>query len=162
MESSPTNGALGTTPIFNAAPWRAGRDSIPAGTYPAGSPFFSLNGTTPGPCSTAAYDRNLRVPYVETWNMDIQHSFTNNLSLDIAYLGNHGVKILGTRDINAPAVGAGYSAGGLAELRSRTPQPAVPDLPRSRTLYREVPIHLLHRLSYRTRIGLTTTPCSSA
>ncbi len=46
--------------------------------------------------------------------MDIQHSFTNNLSLDIAYLGNHGVKIYGTRDINAPAVGSGYSAAGLA------------------------------------------------
>jgi len=67
-----------------------------------------LIGTKPGPCSTASYDRNLRVPYVETWNIDIQHSFTNNLSLDVAYLGNHGVKILGTRDVNAPPVGAGW------------------------------------------------------
>jgi hypothetical protein len=68
----------------------------------------SLIGTTPSPCSTASFDRNLRVPYVETWNIDIQHSFTNNLSIDIAYLGNHGVKIYGTKDINAPAVGAGW------------------------------------------------------
>jgi hypothetical protein len=65
-------------------------------------------------CSSAGFDRNLRTPYVETWNIDIQHSFTNNLSMDLAYIGNHGVKILGTRDINAPAVGSGYSAGGLA------------------------------------------------
>ena len=50
-----------------------------------------------------SYNRNLRTPYVETWNIDIQHSFTNNLSLDVAYLGNHGTKIFGTRDINAPA-----------------------------------------------------------
>lgn len=62
----------------------------------------------PAPCSTASFDRNLRTPYVETWNIDIQHSFTNNLSLDLAYLGNHGVKIYGTRDINAPPVGAGW------------------------------------------------------
>jgi hypothetical protein len=60
------------------------------------------------PCLTAAFARNLRVPYVETWNLDIQHSFTNNLSMDLAYIGNHGVKIYGTRDINAPAVGAGW------------------------------------------------------
>lgn len=74
----------------------------------------------PPPCSTAAFDRNLRVPYVETWNIDIQHSFTNNLSMDIAYLGNHGAKIYGTRDINAPPVGAGWGnpsvAGSPAQL----------------------------------------------
>jgi len=118
-QSSPSQGALGTTPIFNGTvACGDGINAIPAtgqpGSYPASSPFFPLNGTKPGQCSTAAYDRNLRVPYVETWNMDIQHSFTNNLSLDVAYLGNHGVKILGTRDINAPAVGADYTAGGLA------------------------------------------------
>ena len=53
-------------------------------------------------------------PYVDTWNLDIQRSFTNNLSLDVAYLGNHGVKLYGVQDINAPAVGSGYSAGFLA------------------------------------------------
>ena len=76
------------------------------------TPIFAAGQVTcsdTAPCSTAAYDRNLRVPYVETWNMDIQHSFTNNLSLDIAYLGNHGVKILGTRDINAPTIGVGWN-----------------------------------------------------
>ena len=72
-----------------------------------------LAGSSPAPCTTAAFARNLRVPYVETWNLDIQHSFTNNLSLDIAYIGNHGVKLQGQRDINAPAVGAGYTAGAL-------------------------------------------------
>ena len=53
------------------------------------------------------------VPYVITWNIDIQHSFTTNLSLDFAYIGNHGVKFQGQRDINAPPVGAGYSASAL-------------------------------------------------
>ena len=72
------------------------------------------NLSSPAPCATAAFARNLRTPYVETWNIDIQHSFTNNLSMDLAYLGNHGVKIFGTRDINTPATGAGYSAAGLA------------------------------------------------
>jgi hypothetical protein len=96
-------------PIFSASTVACGDgNAIPAGTYPSSSPFFALNNTSPAPCSTASFDRNLKVPYVETWNLDIQHSFTNNLSLEVAYLGNHGVKIYGTRDINAPPVGAGW------------------------------------------------------
>ena len=97
-------------PIFSAGTVACGDNTkIGANAYPAGSPFASLNGTTPAPCSTAAYNRNLRTPYIETWNMDIQHSFTNNLSVDIAFIGNHGTKIFGTRDINAPPVGAGWT-----------------------------------------------------
>jgi hypothetical protein len=66
------------------------------------------------PCTTASFARNLRNPYVITWNFDLQRALTPNPSLDLAYLGNHGVKLYGVRDINAPATGAGYSAGGLA------------------------------------------------
>lgn len=112
----------GVTPIFNGNLVACGDGSpIALNAFAPGSPFASLNGTSPGPCSTAAYNRNLRTPYVETWNIDIQHSFTNNLSLDVAYLGNHGTKIFGTRDINAPAVGTGYSAGNLATCASPDP-----------------------------------------
>jgi hypothetical protein len=32
---------------------------------------------------------------------------TNNLSLEVAYLGNHGVKLLGLQDLNAPPLGGG-------------------------------------------------------
>jgi hypothetical protein len=74
----------------------------------------SLIGTSPGPCTISAFDRNLRTPYVITWNFDIQRAITPNLSLDLAYLGNHGVKLYGVHDINAPAVGSGYSAGFLS------------------------------------------------
>src|ERR1700737_1807298 len=88
-----------TTPIFQTGTVLCGDGST-----------VIINGAPvqPGPCSTGAIQRNLSVPYVETWNIDIQHSFTPNLSLDVAYLGNHGVKLYGTRDINAPPVGAGW------------------------------------------------------
>ena len=113
------------TPIFSAGTVSCGDGTkIPAtgasGSYPASSPFFSLNGTTPAPCSTASYNRNLRTPYIETWNMDIQHSFTNNLSLDVAFIGNHGTRIFGTRDINAPAVGAGWGDPTVAGTAANT------------------------------------------
>jgi Carboxypeptidase regulatory-like domain len=98
---------------FNPSP-----SSVTAGWQSNGAtPIFQAGTITcsdVSPCATAAFDRNLRTPYVITWNFDLQRAITPNLSLDLAYLGNHGVKLYGVRDINAPAVGSGYSAGGLA------------------------------------------------
>jgi hypothetical protein len=102
------------TPIFPTGVVTCGDGSkILAGGGPP-----SLVGTSPAPCSTASFERNLRTPYVITWNFDIQRAITSNLSLDLAYLGNHGVKLYGTRDLNVPATGAGYSAAGLAACAS--------------------------------------------
>jgi TonB dependent receptor len=58
-------------------------------------------------CPIPAFSRNLEVPYFETWNLDVQRMLTKDLSLEVAYLGNHGVKLWGLRDINAPPVGGG-------------------------------------------------------
>jgi Carboxypeptidase regulatory-like domain/TonB dependent receptor len=59
------------------------------------------------PCATPAFSRNLETPYFETWSLDVQRMLTNNLSLEVGYLGNHGVKLLGLADLNAPALGSG-------------------------------------------------------
>ena len=154
-------------PIFNGNLVACGDGTpIALNAFAPGSPFASLDGTAPGPCSTAAYDRNLRTPYVETWNIDIQHSFTNNLSLDVAYLGNHGTKIFGTRDINAPAVGAGYSSrkpSQLAPVPDRLTYTTCSNGSRHRARGGPLTAQSSHTspgsTSYRTRIGLTTTPC---
>ncbi len=63
----------------------------------------------PGPCPTSAVDPNFRTPYVASWNLDIQRAITNNLTMDVAYVGNHGFKIGGEADINQPALGAGWN-----------------------------------------------------
>ena len=52
------------------------------------------------PCSILGMDRNLRTPYVENWNFNVQHAFSNNLSMELGYVGNHGSKLVGIRDIN--------------------------------------------------------------
>ena len=59
------------------------------------------------PCATTAFERNLRIPYFENWSLDVQRMLTNNISLEVAYLGNHGVKLLGLQDLNAPPLGSG-------------------------------------------------------
>jgi len=69
------------------------------------------NGLTPQPCVIMGVDRNLRTPYVSKWNLDFQHAFTPNLSLAIAYVGNHGTKLVGLTDINQPQFIGGFSPG---------------------------------------------------
>lgn len=60
------------------------------------------------PCNLIATQESLVSPYVSFWSLGIQHAFTNNLSLDLSYVGNHGTKLLGIVDQNAPALGSGY------------------------------------------------------
>ena len=54
-------------------------------------------------------DRGLTTPYVWNWTLNVQHAFTPNLSMEAAYVGNHGSNLTGIRDINQPPVGSGWT-----------------------------------------------------
>lgn len=68
------------------------------------------------PCPIMTVDRNLTTPYVATWTFNLQHAFTSNLSMEAAYVGNHGSNLTGIRDINQPPVGSGWGTGPGGEL----------------------------------------------
>ncbi len=63
------------------------------------------------PCPIMSVDRNLTTPYVWNWTLSMQHALTPNLTMEIAYVGNHGVNLTGIRDINQPPVGSGWTTG---------------------------------------------------
>ena len=63
------------------------------------------------PCAITGVDPNLRRPYASSWNLSLQHAFTNDLSLQIAYVGTHGTGLIGLNDINAPLPGSGWLTG---------------------------------------------------
>ncbi len=58
--------------------------------------------TASKPCNIMAVDPNLTTPYVTTWNLGVTHAFNNNLSLEVEYVGNHGSRLTGFRDLNQP------------------------------------------------------------
>jgi hypothetical protein len=64
---------------------------------------------TPTPCTTQAVNPNFRQPYSAQWNLDIQRAITNNLTVDVAYVGVHGVHEATWTDINQPPIGAGLN-----------------------------------------------------
>ncbi len=92
--------------------------------------------TNPAPCSILGMDRNYRTPYVAIWTLNLQHAFTSSLSTEIAYVGNHGGRELGIRDINQTALGSGWTPAAIAagasdpnaEMLGRPFESAFPDL----------------------------------
>lgn len=71
-------------------------------TWMPGVPVFSVSTMDCRllPCDTFAVDRNLRTPYVTSWNVNLQHAFAEHLSVELTYVGNHGAELFGVRDIN--------------------------------------------------------------
>lgn len=74
-------------------------------------------GTDAGPCDIFAMDRNYKTPFVTTWTLGVQHAFSGKLSLDVAYVGNHGSRLTGIQDINQAALGSSFTAAGNQPTR---------------------------------------------
>ena len=85
--------SVGGNPVFPVAPIQCGD----------GDPTFN----DPPPCNVLGIDRNFRTPYISTWTLGIQHTFTKDLALDLAYVGNHSNNLIGIRDVNQGQLGTG-------------------------------------------------------
>jgi len=87
--------------------------------FPSNSLITSTSGPTCGTslksgtglitqCSMLVTNPNLKNPGSIQWNLDIQRAITNNLTLDVAYVGVHGYNEIHTQDLNEPGLGAGW------------------------------------------------------
>jgi hypothetical protein len=135
LESLLFTGAPLTTPGGIDAQWRSfipgvtpvnSTTSLFAGVaHPACGDGFTNPGLpyakAPAPCEIFGVDPNLRTAYVNNWNMDIQHAITNNVSIDIGYVGNHGTKLLGKLNHNQPPPLAGWTAAALLACHNSAP-----------------------------------------
>jgi hypothetical protein len=63
-------------------------------------------GADASPCNIMAVSPNLTTPYITNWSVGVQHSIGNDLSLEVNYVGNHGSRLTGFRDINQIPAGA--------------------------------------------------------
>ncbi|MBI2681898.1 MAG: hypothetical protein HYX26_01540, partial [Acidobacteriales bacterium] len=107
-----------TTPGLNVIPTGAIGSNI-AGTieaagvnvnpallnWSAAGPVFgaTLGGTldcTVSACNILGVKKDLKTPYVLSWNINLQHAFGPNSSLQIGYVGQRGNKLYSIRDIN--------------------------------------------------------------
>ena len=107
---APGSGALATI----STAWLAGTTLYSSVKNPA----CGDNGTLPpgfsdppAPCEIYGVIPNLRTPYVTQWSLDLERAITNNLSLDVVYVGNHGSRLLGKVDENQAQLVNGFSPG---------------------------------------------------
>ncbi len=69
------------------------------GTIQAGVPIF----TDFLDSDVFAVSSNLRTPYVQNYNLNVQQELFRNGVLEVGYVGSHGTKLFRYRDINQPA-----------------------------------------------------------
>jgi hypothetical protein len=60
-------------------------------------------------------DQNLRTPYVQNFNLNVQQELGSHAAMQVAYVGSQGRKLFRFRDLNQPDLATGvFPFGGLA------------------------------------------------
>jgi hypothetical protein len=111
-----------TTPGLNVIPTGALGSNINGTIVGAATTQDNLNWTVAGPifnvdancdpdrggspCNILGARSNLRTPYVINWSFNVQQVLWPKASLQLGYVGNHGVKLYSIRDINQVNVAA--------------------------------------------------------
>jgi len=96
-------------------------DGVTTATFQAGFPapvpvVIPTNGIIPTNTSALISQNYFTVPldyknpYVESWNVAVQQALPGNLSLQLAYVANHGVDMGANQDINNPSTYGGGAA----------------------------------------------------
>ena len=123
------------------------RSQIPALSYPI-TPFLT-QGSTALP-SVTGYDPNRNDPYAHQWNLTTEYEVTRNMSLSLAYVGDHSLNLRRNENINFvnPAIGArpiaGFSNIGI-------------EMNNGQGNYHSAQVKLNHRLSKGFQGGLSYT-----
>ena len=119
QSGGPASPATNPLPILNVF------SSGPVGFGPGVSIFG--NATAPSsPFAIYAVDLNLRTPYIQNYNLNVQHELRPGMVAQVGYVGSQGRKLFRVRDINqaspAPPPPAGTpTAVATAMLQARRP-----------------------------------------
>ena len=63
--------------------------------FPSNFPIFI-------PQSATAYQRDLKTPWMEHWNVNVQHQLGASRAIEVAYVGSRGHDLISARDANQP------------------------------------------------------------
>jgi len=91
------------------------------GVYIPGSPLYGTPGCTVE-CDIFSFDRNIKTPYMENYNLNFQQQLSSKVALQIGYVGSQGHRLFRFFDLNQPSQ-ATITAADLA----CTPAPCVDD-----------------------------------
>jgi hypothetical protein len=94
----PAYNNLGPNPVLQATLNPAALDAN--NLYITGQHLYGTPGC--GECDIFAFDRNIKTPYIENYNLNFQEQFSNNVVLQLGYVGSQGHRLFRFFDINQP------------------------------------------------------------
>lgn len=124
-------GHLPWNSVFDPGPAYSGFGPNPITfAFVDGSPLNAANPVFPstGPMWDAfGVDPNIRTPYMQNFNLNLQQELTKKMVLQIGYVGSNGHKLFRFRDINQPSAGEIYSEDCLLAVPVAVPGPPCPN-----------------------------------
>jgi hypothetical protein len=93
FDPGPTYNPFGPAPIFSV--------SATGGVITNGVPVYNAPGATPSG-DIFAVDRNIKTPYIENYNLNVQQQITNKIVLQVGYVGSQGHRLFRYVDLNQP------------------------------------------------------------
>jgi len=73
------------------------------GTIALDSPVYAATTTCSFECDAFAFDRNIKMPYMENYNVNLQQQIANNVMLEVGYVGSQGHRLWRFFDLSQPS-----------------------------------------------------------
>jgi len=80
--------------------------SAVGGTIVAGSPVYAPSTTCSFECDVFGFDRNIKTPYMENFNLNIQQQITSKTVIQVGYVASQGHRLWRFFDISQPSTAA--------------------------------------------------------
>ena len=94
FDPGPAYNNIGPNPILSTG--------VVGGPIGNGTPLFAATSTCNYECDTFAFDRNIKTPYMENYNLNIQQQISSKSMLQIGYVGSQGHRLWRFFDISQP------------------------------------------------------------
>ena len=102
-QNSPTYGPA-LNPVGGVINFVTGIPATPTVTFPTNGTLIESAANLTLGLSNLLIPTNFKNAYVSSWNAAVQQSFSHNMSLQIAYVANHGTRIDVAQNINQPQI----------------------------------------------------------
>ncbi|MEP6644785.1 MAG: TonB-dependent receptor [Acidobacteriaceae bacterium] len=95
FDPGPAYNNIGPKPILSAG--------AVAGTIVAGAPQFGDETACNFECDVFGFDRNIKTPYMENYNLNLQHQLSSKTVLQVGYVGSQGHRLWRFFDLAQPS-----------------------------------------------------------
>jgi hypothetical protein len=94
FDPGPAYNPIGPDPIYSAGT---------TGTVAAGTPLFGDETACNFECDTFSFNRNIKMPYMENYNLNIQQQISSHAMFQLGYVGSQGHRLWRFFDLSQPS-----------------------------------------------------------